>query len=46
VRSVIECGGDTDTVAAITGGICGAEVGEAGIPAEWINRIRDWPRSV
>jgi len=33
VPSVIECGGDTDTVAAITGGICGAEVGEEGIPA-------------
>ena len=46
VRSVIECGGDTDTVAAITGGICGAEVGEAGIPSEWIDGICDWPRSV
>ena len=32
IRSVIACGGDTDTVAAITGGICGAEVGEKGIP--------------
>ncbi|MBL9133741.1 MAG: ADP-ribosylglycohydrolase family protein [Verrucomicrobiaceae bacterium] len=46
VRSVIECGGDTDTVAAITGGICGAEVGEAGIPSVWIADICDWPRSV
>lgn len=46
VRSVIECGGDTDTVAAITGGICGAEVGEAGISHEWIDGICDWPRSV
>jgi ADP-ribosylglycohydrolase len=46
VRSVIECGGDTDTVAAITGGICGAEVGENGIPSEWIDAICDWPRSV
>jgi len=46
VRSVIECGGDTDTVAAITGGICGAEIGEAGIPHEWIDGICDWPRSV
>lgn len=46
VRSVIECGGDTDTVAAITGGICGAEVGEQGIPRAWITAIRDWPRSV
>jgi ADP-ribosyl-[dinitrogen reductase] hydrolase len=46
IRSVIECGGDTDTVAAITGGICGAEVGEKGIPTVWIDGICDWPRSV
>ncbi len=46
IRSVIECGGDTDTVAAITGGICGAEVGEDGIPREWIDGICDQPRSV
>ena len=46
VRSVIECGGDTDTVAAITGGIIGSEVGEAGIPREWIDCLYDYPRSV
>ncbi len=46
VRTVIECGGDTDTVAAITGGICGAETGEKGIPQPWIDGICDWPRSV
>ncbi len=46
VRSVIQCGGDTDTVAAITGAICGAETGEAGIPRAWIDGICDWPRSV
>ncbi|MFZ2277603.1 MAG: ADP-ribosylglycohydrolase family protein [Prosthecobacter sp.] len=46
VRSVIQCGGDTDTVAAITGAICGAETGEAGIPRAWIDAIFEWPRSV
>jgi ADP-ribosylglycohydrolase len=46
VRSVIQCGGDTDTVAAITGAICGAETGEAGIPRAWIDGIFEWPRSV
>lgn len=46
VRTVIACGGDTDTVAAITGGICGAEAGESGIPSPWINGIWEWPRSV
>jgi ADP-ribosylglycohydrolase len=46
VRSVIQCGGDTDTVAAITGAISGAETGEAGIPLGWIDGIFEWPRSV
>jgi ADP-ribosyl-[dinitrogen reductase] hydrolase len=46
VRSVIQCGGDTDTVASITGAICGADTGEAGIPCAWIDGILEWPRSV
>ena len=46
ISEVVACGGDTDTVAAIAGGICGAEVGESGMPAEWIAGIGDWPRSV
>lgn len=46
LTEVIACGGDTDSVAAIAGGICGAEVGEHGIPAVWIAGICDWPRSV
>jgi len=46
LSELITCGGDTDTVAAIAGGICGAEVGEAGIPRPWINGICDWPRSI
>jgi ADP-ribosyl-[dinitrogen reductase] hydrolase len=35
VRVAIHLGGDTDTVAAITGGIVGAHVGVGGIPEEW-----------
>jgi ADP-ribosyl-[dinitrogen reductase] hydrolase len=46
VQSAIRCGGDTDTVAAITGALVGARVGKAGIPAEWLGGIIDWPRSV
>jgi ADP-ribosyl-[dinitrogen reductase] hydrolase len=46
VQSAIRCGGDTDTVAAITGALVGARVGKAGIPAEWLTGIIDWPRSV
>ena len=45
LTEVIGCGGDTDSVAAIAGGICGAEVGEQGIPPAWIAGISDWPRS-
>jgi hypothetical protein len=42
--AVIACGGDTDTVAAITGAIVGAGVGRAGIPESHLARIWDWPR--
>jgi ADP-ribosyl-[dinitrogen reductase] hydrolase len=43
LAAALDCGGDTDTVGAITGALAGAEVGEAGIPAEWIQGIREWP---
>ncbi|WP_145369340.1 ADP-ribosylglycohydrolase family protein [Maioricimonas rarisocia] len=46
VTAVIRCGGDTDTTAAITGGIVGAAVGREGIPADWLNRLADWPLTV
>jgi ADP-ribosylglycohydrolase len=46
IIETVACGGDTDTTAAIVGGIVGSSVGKAGIPAEWISGIREWPRSV
>jgi ADP-ribosylglycohydrolase len=46
VSTAIRCGGDTDTLAAIVGGIVGARVGKAGIPSEWLAGLWDWPRSV
>lgn len=46
VRSVIECGGDADTTAAIVGGIVGAGVGIDGIPDDWLNGIAEDPRSI
>ena len=46
VTSVIQCGGDTDSIGAIVGGIVGAAVGKDGIPFEWLNNILEWPRSV
>lgn len=44
VGGVIACGGDTDTTAAITGGIVGAGVGAAGIPPAWLSGLAEWPR--
>jgi len=46
VRSVVACGGDSDTTAAILGGIVGAAVGKEGIPVEWIDGICEWPQSI
>ncbi len=46
VTHTIALGGDADTVGAITGAICGARVGAAGVPTEWIDGIVDTPRSV
>ncbi len=46
VTSVIRCGGDTDSTAAIVGGIVGAGVGRLGIPSAWLDGIFEWPRTV
>lgn len=43
IISMIRCGGDTDTTAAIAGAIIGAGVGKDGIPVEWIDNIAGWP---
>ncbi len=46
IMEVIRCGGDTDTSAAILGGIIGACVGKNGIPEEWLDGLLEWPRNV
>jgi ADP-ribosyl-[dinitrogen reductase] hydrolase len=43
LTAALNCGGDTDTVGAILGGICGAAAGEAAIPSAWLDGLRDWP---
>jgi ADP-ribosylglycohydrolase len=45
VKATVACGGDTDSVAAITGGIVGAGVGPAGVPSDWLAGMAEWPRS-
>lgn len=46
LEETLHCGGDTDTVGAIAGALCGAQAGRAGIPEEWLAGICEWPRSV
>lgn len=46
VTAAIRCGGDADTTAAITGGIVGSVTGKDGIPADWLTRLAEWPRTV
>jgi ADP-ribosyl-[dinitrogen reductase] hydrolase len=46
VLSGIACGGDTDSVAAIIGGVVGAGVGVEGIPQVWRDNLCDYPRNI
>ncbi len=46
VLEIIGCGGDTDSTAAIVGGLIGARVGREGIPREWRAGLYEWPRGV
>jgi ADP-ribosyl-[dinitrogen reductase] hydrolase len=40
MRAVIDLGGDTDTVAAVTGGLLGATYGIQVIPSRWASAVR------
>ncbi|MFF9811840.1 ADP-ribosylglycohydrolase family protein [Streptomyces sp. NPDC014006] len=39
VRAAVDLGGDTDTVAAVTGGLAGAVYGRAAIPERWLEPL-------
>ncbi len=45
IHSIVSLGGDTDTVAAIAGAMCGAAHGTENIPSLWIKNIKEWPCS-
>ena len=45
LEAALNCGGDADTVGAITGALAGADVGEDALPDDLIAGIADWPRS-
>jgi ADP-ribosyl-[dinitrogen reductase] hydrolase len=46
VLAVIKCGGDTDTTAAIVGGIIGSRVGKIGIPTDWLTNLAEFPCNI
>ncbi len=45
VLTCVHLGGDTDTTAAIAGGIVGAGVGKRGIPEDWLVGLCEWPQN-
>lgn len=45
VEQAVRLGGDTDTVAAIAGGLAGASVGAGAVPADWLAGLWEAPRS-
>jgi hypothetical protein len=45
LEAALNCGGDTDTVGAITAALAGADLGVNAIPADLTGGIAEWPRS-
>ncbi len=43
LEAAVRGGGDTDTVAAIAGGLLGAAYGASAVPAEWRVVLHGWP---
>jgi len=41
--AAVRCGFDTDTVAAIAGGLVGAAYGASAIPVQWRQQLHGWP---
>jgi poly(ADP-ribose) glycohydrolase ARH3 len=39
VEYAVSLGGDTDTIASMTGALCGASLGAAAIPSQWTQRL-------
>lgn len=46
VQNAVLLGGDSDTVAAITGALAGAQVGSSQLPNHWMNSLGEWPRDI
>ena len=46
LTAAVHAGDDTDTVAAIAGGLLGARCGASAVPAEWASAVHGWPGMV
>jgi ADP-ribosylglycohydrolase/predicted protein tyrosine phosphatase len=43
LHAAVRIGDDTDTVAAIAGGLLGAYWGQSAVPLSWVRRVHGWP---
>lgn len=43
LSAAVHAGDDTDTVAAIAGGLLGARYGASAVPAQWAHAVHGWP---
>jgi ADP-ribosylglycohydrolase len=43
LEAIVRAGRDTDTVAAIAGGLLGARWGAAAVPSDWVDLLHGWP---
>ncbi|QNN52320.1 ADP-ribosylglycohydrolase family protein [Nocardioides mesophilus] len=43
LHNAVRIGNDTDTVAAIAGGLLGAYWGQSAVPLSWVRRVHGWP---
>jgi len=44
ITGAVQAGGDTDTIAAMTGALAGARCGADSLPASWLKRLESGPR--
>jgi len=43
LQLAVSIGNDTDTVAAVAGGLLGARYGASLLPSEWVQQVHGWP---
>jgi ADP-ribosylglycohydrolase len=46
IENAVLLGGDTDSVGAVTGAICGANLGSDKLPEDWLNCLSECPRGI